>query len=61
MRGYVETDGHGTTCEKCGKADEGLYALENRGKIYKWVCTTCYFSWLRSKRKKEAGKRELNS
>lgn len=51
----------GGSCEKCGKSNEGLYALENRGKIYKWVCATCYFNWIKSKKKKEAGKRELNS
>jgi len=47
-------------CQKCTRVDNSyLYALENRGIIYKWVCERCYFSWLSSKKKKEYGKKEI--
>lgn len=54
----METDNE--YCERCTRSVDVLYALENRGKIYKWVCEDCWFSVKHSKQKKEAGKKELN-
>ncbi len=49
------------TCEKCGKVvDSHVYALENHGKIYKWVCESCYFRVLKTKRRKKESEREKN-
>lgn len=48
-----------TACEK--PVDNYLYALENRGIIYKWVCERCYFKWVRAKEKKHLKKLEHES
>lgn len=53
-------EGDNEICERCTRAVDILMALENRGKIYKWVCERCYFSTLNSRKKKEQGKKELN-
>lgn len=49
-------------CQKCSKVDNNyLYALENRGIIYKWVCERCFFVWMKGKKRKEQGKKEMVS
>lgn len=46
------------SCERCHKGVYKLYALEIHARIKGWVCESCYFKHLESKRKKEEGKKE---